>query len=495
MATSVKAAGTQVIGKAFIVYGTVKAIAPDGTVRVLGPNSEIYADERIVTESDGGVSLMLDGPPPSQIDIGRMSDVLMNEDVYAGGSAEAVTDSSADAEKIQEALEGKGDIELDATAAGGAAGTGSATLVQFGLDGAEGNVTSGAETTGFTQGTVEPLDAILAADDTPTGGIDVAAVDEDGLPYNWITGSVGVGDAADGDHPAVLRSFEGNLTYTFGNDGQAAVNPFVWGTDGLAEKGVTSQGHELLYEVSEDGLTLTAYYEGERGISQISDNINVQELPELDSGRVIVFTATVTDVTAGTYTFTLYQPLDHAVAGTEDDILYNFTYTLTDGNGTMGTGSLGMTIDDDMPTIGEIPDGVVDESGDSVETSGEITAMISSQFLGLGSSEGSFTLSFGADGPAWSFNEETGYTFDGFVLSAEGKWSGAEWNPLNSTLSWTAEGDTDASWTISVWPTGFDPDTGQSNVAYNFTLLKALDHLGSEDESLDIQFTATVKGF
>ncbi len=125
MATSAKAAGTQVIGKAFIVYGTVKAIAPDGTVRVLGPNSEIYADERIVTESDGGVSLMLDGPPPSQIDIGRMSDVLMNEDVYAGASPEAVTDSSADAEKIQQALEGQGDIELDATAAGGAAGTGS----------------------------------------------------------------------------------------------------------------------------------------------------------------------------------------------------------------------------------------------------------------------------------------------------------------------------------------------------------------------------------
>ena len=60
---------------------------------------------------------------------------------------------------------------------------------------------------------------------------------------------------------------------------------------------------------------------------------------------------TVTDVTTGAYTFTLYEPLDHPEAGTEDDIVYNFTYTLTDGDGSTGTGSLGMTIDDDSPVL------------------------------------------------------------------------------------------------------------------------------------------------
>ena len=344
MATSAKAAGTQVIGKAFIVYGTVKAIAPDGTVRILGPNSEIYADERIVTESDGGVSLMLDGPPPSQIDIGRMSDVLMNEDVYAGAPPEAVTDASADAEKIQEALEGQGDIEIDATAAGAGGAGGGMTLVQFGLDGSEGNVTSGAETTGYTQDTVEPLDAILAADDSPTGGIDVAAVDEDGLSYNTITDSSGNQDGALGDHPAVDSFITGNLTYNFGNDGPAAVNPFVWSMDGLEAMGETSQGHELLYEVVDGGLTLNAYY-------LVEGKYEVNYPGEDSGGRVEVFSVTVTDVTTGAYTFTLYQPLDHAEAGTEDDILYNFTYTLTDGNGSTGTGSLGMTIDDDSPVL------------------------------------------------------------------------------------------------------------------------------------------------
>lgn len=31
--------GNQVIGKVFIIYGTVKAVAPDGTVRILALNS------------------------------------------------------------------------------------------------------------------------------------------------------------------------------------------------------------------------------------------------------------------------------------------------------------------------------------------------------------------------------------------------------------------------------------------------------------------------
>ncbi|MFO8113473.1 MAG: hypothetical protein R6T92_13295 [Desulfosalsimonadaceae bacterium] len=76
--------GSQIIGKVIILYGTVKAIAADGTERILGPNSDVYANERIVTDSGGSVSIMLNGPPPTQLDLGRMSDVLLDEDVYAG---------------------------------------------------------------------------------------------------------------------------------------------------------------------------------------------------------------------------------------------------------------------------------------------------------------------------------------------------------------------------------------------------------------------------
>lgn len=62
--TSGTETGNEVVGKVFILYGTVKAISPDGAVRVLAPNSPVYAHDRIVTESDGNVSIVLDGPPP-----------------------------------------------------------------------------------------------------------------------------------------------------------------------------------------------------------------------------------------------------------------------------------------------------------------------------------------------------------------------------------------------------------------------------------------------
>ena len=122
MAETVNTQGSginQVVGKVFILYGKVKAIAPDGTVRVLAVNSPVFAMDRIVTESDGSVAIMFDGPPPAQIEIGRMSDVLIDEDIYEGAAPEQVAESTATVEEIQAMLEGEGEIELEAPAAGG----------------------------------------------------------------------------------------------------------------------------------------------------------------------------------------------------------------------------------------------------------------------------------------------------------------------------------------------------------------------------------------
>src|SRR4030042_5013160 len=91
--------GNQVIGKVFIIYGTVKAVAPDGTVRILAPNSPIFANEKIITESDGSISIMLDGPPPTQLDLGRMTEIVLDEDVYAGATPAAVTDATRSEER------------------------------------------------------------------------------------------------------------------------------------------------------------------------------------------------------------------------------------------------------------------------------------------------------------------------------------------------------------------------------------------------------------
>src|SRR5512138_2032876 len=91
-------------GKVAILSGTVKAISPEGVVRVLTVNSIIYADDKIITGSDGTISIVFDSG--TQLDLGRMSEVQITEDVYGGGhvSPSASADASAEQEAIQTAL-------------------------------------------------------------------------------------------------------------------------------------------------------------------------------------------------------------------------------------------------------------------------------------------------------------------------------------------------------------------------------------------------------
>ena len=106
------AAASQTIGKVFIVYGTVKAVTPSGLERVLAPNSPIHAGDRIVTGPDGMVAITFTGG--GQLDLGRMSDVLVDEDVYAGAGPDGPGDTVAQVDEIQSALEdGDSDPTID----------------------------------------------------------------------------------------------------------------------------------------------------------------------------------------------------------------------------------------------------------------------------------------------------------------------------------------------------------------------------------------------
>ncbi|MFO7668001.1 MAG: retention module-containing protein, partial [Desulfobacterales bacterium] len=171
MATTANTAGggNQVVGKVFILYGTVKAVSPDGTVRILAPNSPIYANEQIITGADGSISIQFDGPPVTQLDLGRMTEIVIDEDVYAGVAPEVVTEAAADAEKIQEALlAGDEEIDLEATAAGGTAdGGGGHPTVVFDLDGNEVTPGSGAETEGIITSSVDPLSGVVPEGTAP----------------------------------------------------------------------------------------------------------------------------------------------------------------------------------------------------------------------------------------------------------------------------------------------------------------------------------------
>jgi hypothetical protein len=207
--TSTEGSGiNQVVGEVFILYGKVKAIAPDDTVRVLAVNSPVFAMDRIVTESDGSVSIMLDGQPPTQIDIGRMSDILIDEDVYAGVVPGEVAEATAEAEEIQTVLlEGEGQIELEATAAGGTLDSGDDhPTVVFELTGDEVTPESGAETTGVSS---LGADTFMAGQGHDTI-LDYSHAEGDTLDFTHITGldHYGVRDNA-GKAELVLYGDEG----------------------------------------------------------------------------------------------------------------------------------------------------------------------------------------------------------------------------------------------------------------------------------------------
>ena len=239
MATAENATGTEagnlVVGKVVILYGNVKAISSDGTIRVLAVNSPIFTYDRVITESDGMVSIAIDDGAGTHIDLGRMSDVFIDEDIFAGVSAEEVSEAAAEVEQIQEALLAEDfdpTTELEAPAAGGAASAGGGHPVpEFVRVTHEGEVTSGAETTGITTDTVEPIDAVFEAvpSSTPPDAFqDEISKVEGGQGFMVENGELYDGNLTDNDlsndGPLHVISIEvGGETYQIPADGSVTV--------------------------------------------------------------------------------------------------------------------------------------------------------------------------------------------------------------------------------------------------------------------------------
>ncbi|MDD5405769.1 MAG: Ig-like domain-containing protein, partial [Sulfurovaceae bacterium] len=90
--------------------------------------------------------------------------------------------------------------------------------------------------------------------------------------------------------------------------------------------------------------------------------------------------ATLTLNTAGAYTFTLLQPLDHPIPNVEDILALGFSVTATDvyGNVSVGPDTLTINVEDDMPLAADPKTFIMDTQPDTAE--------------------GSLVVSFGADG-------------------------------------------------------------------------------------------------
>lgn len=386
------------------------------------------SDNTVVFEFAGGGQVV--------IDFSELGDAPAPNIVMADGTVLNVQEFLASL--------GEGDVEPAAGPEGG--GTGSGGVGEYRDD--AGNLIDGVDKLGgldprdFSSITVEALEA----DDLnplPSAGLAAGAADEDGLRISELTMTPfdGNDDGRDGDHPAQFAYAEGVLNYDFGGDGPADANPFVWSLGGLEALGVESRGHALQYEVVDGGTTLNAFY--------ILGGYPVDESPEGEYAvridlqepvRVDVFSLQVTDLAAGTYRFELYQPLDHSVSGTEDDILYNFSFTLTDGSGDSAVGGLNMIVDDDSPVAtGAAIDRMVDE--DDIKT-----WLSDGNHPNDGDGDGSFTgsaywndhgpatltgslgslVSFGADGPG-----EGGFSLSQDVTALEEQGLSSKGEPLS----------------------------------------------------------------
>jgi T1SS-143 domain-containing protein len=158
----------QPVGSAIIVYGSVQAHSSNGATRAIQPNSPIFANDRVVTGNNGMVSIVFQDAANTQLDLGRMSDVTIDEEIYQGYTPEDLSEAAAEVEDIQEALiAGEFDptTELEAPAAGPGAGVadagGGSSFVKFDLTAEEVTPESGAETTGISIDFLDPDPDVL----------------------------------------------------------------------------------------------------------------------------------------------------------------------------------------------------------------------------------------------------------------------------------------------------------------------------------------------
>ena len=87
------------VGLAVVVQGNVRVESADGVTKVIGPNSQIFLDDHIDTGSGGAVSIVWSDSAASQLDLGRMSSIIIDEDV-AGGTLPDLGDVAVEAGQV-----------------------------------------------------------------------------------------------------------------------------------------------------------------------------------------------------------------------------------------------------------------------------------------------------------------------------------------------------------------------------------------------------------
>ncbi len=171
-------------------------------------------------------------------------------------------------------------------------------------------VTDGdGDSTSFNDGTLQ----IDIRDDAPTASPSTTVwLDDDDLS--------GGNPGGTGDHAAPVN-VTGHLNHSFGADADGA---------SISWSGVTvhnGAGLNLTHEVTDGGATLLIKQDG-----------------------VTVLTGTLNQST-GTYEITQQEPISHVSGGDENQVTFQFRYTVTDGDGDTASSYLWVNVDDDTPEL------------------------------------------------------------------------------------------------------------------------------------------------
>uniref|UniRef100_UPI00261EC2ED retention module-containing protein n=1 Tax=uncultured Methylophaga sp. TaxID=285271 RepID=UPI00261EC2ED len=392
------------IGIVKTLTGEVTATAADGSIRTLQVGDMVYANELISTGQAGAVEIeFADG---SIMDLGRSSQAMLDSAVFDPSSA--VADASEedvpdDVAAIQQALlEGEDPTEAgEATAAGAGVEGGNEGHEAVFVDYLNPEVTpdAGFETIGVNS-EIDDVEDEQLLDGVPTAGLTVVTLDEDELVeggsvdlgtagnefLNFLNGQGisaftfdspnGVGDERPevGDDPADGYFLSGSLVAAYGLDGPNEDDPIsfnaVTGSDVTDSNGnpVTSEGQQVKYWVSADGLTVIGYIAGDSDQSEQptaqakslqSANYDGCEGPGEDYPELaeIIFTAQLTPTEeGGSFLVGIFGQFDHAEPDYangefvfEDNLLLNLGFTITDADGDSTTGTLQLDVDDDSP--------------------------------------------------------------------------------------------------------------------------------------------------
>ncbi|UGY02097.1 DUF5801 repeats-in-toxin domain-containing protein [Bradyrhizobium quebecense] len=288
----------------------------------------------------------------------------------------------------------------------------------------------------------------------------VGTVDEDSLP----------GALAPGEVAGAPATASGNVSALFVSGADAPLSfSFTASLASLTAENLSSGGVALSYAVS--------------GVGSGTETLTAK------AGGTTVFTLTLNEAT-GAYTFTLDAHLDHPAANGENNLLIGLGSVIratdADGDSVVATGSLAITVIDDIPVAtATVLSGTVDEDSlPGALAPGEVAAAPASAIGNVS------TLFFaGADTPLhYSFSSDTS------SLTAQGLSSGG----VALTYAVTIAGGVETLTATAGGTTVFTLTLNETTGAYTFTLDAHLDHAAppagtAVENTLAIDFGALIQ--